>query len=260
VSAPQGSLADSVAIVTGGANGIGAAIVRRLLQAEVRVAFFDVDDSGGQSLAAELAAGGDSVRFVSCDVTQEVAVARAVSGVVAEFGTVDILVNNAGRNAYFEATTMSGLAWDDLVAIDLKAMWLCAKHVLPIMREARSGSIVNIASIHGFATVRGMFPYAAMKAGVVGLTRSLALDYGLENIRVNAVCPGWIRTKPVEEWIAGQADPAATEAMVIERHPLRRIGKPHEVANLVAFLSSEEASYITGAAYLIDGGLTAQTV
>jgi NAD(P)-dependent dehydrogenase (short-subunit alcohol dehydrogenase family) len=260
VSALADSLAGAVAIVTGGANGIGAAIVRRLHRTGANVTFLDIDQDAAQGLVAELSVEDNPVLFQRCDVTREDNVASAVAETIARHGTVHVLVNNAGRNAYFDAITLTEPEWDELVAINLKAMWLCAKHVLPSMLEAHRGSIVNIASIHGFATKPGMFPYAALKAGVVGLTRSLAMDYGRDNIRANAVCPGWVRTAPVEAWLAQQPDPPGSEAEVLRQHPLRRIGTPEEIAHLVAFLSSDDATYITGAAYLIDGGLTAQTI
>jgi NAD(P)-dependent dehydrogenase (short-subunit alcohol dehydrogenase family) len=126
------------------------------------------------------------------------------------------------------------------------------------MKAARRGSIVNIASIHATMTTAGMFPYAAAKSGIVGMTRSLALDYGPYGIRVNAICPGWTRTRLVEEWLAKQPDPEAALRHVNEVHPLRRIASPAEIANLIAFVASDEASFITGAALAIDGGLSAR--
>src|SRR5437762_3191865 len=150
----------------------------------------------------------------------------------------DVLVNNAGVNAYFEATAMTEAEWDAVFAVDLKGAWLCCKHALPAMKRGGAGSIVNIASIHASLTIAGMFPYAAAKSGLVGLTRSLALDYAPANIRVNAVLPGWTRTRLVEEWFRRQPDPAAAERQVLGVHPLRRIATPAEIANLVAFVAS----------------------
>jgi NAD(P)-dependent dehydrogenase (short-subunit alcohol dehydrogenase family) len=143
-------------------------------------------------------------------------------------------------------------------AVDLKGAWLCARRVLPSMLEARGGAIVNIASIHATLTIAGMFPYAAAKSGLIGLTRSLALDYAPHGIRVNAVSPGWTRTHLVEEWFRLQPDPAEAEAGVMRAHPMRRIATPAEVANLVAFVASDEASAITGASLAVDCGLGVQ--
>ena len=142
-----------------------------------------------------------------------------------------------------------------MFAVDLKGAWLCAKHALRAMKRAGRGSIVNIASIHANLTVAGMFPYAAAKSGLVGLTRSLALEYGPSGIRVNAVLPGYTRTRLVEEYFSKQPDPAAAERRTLEFHPLRRIATPEEIANLVAFVASDEASAITGASLAADCGL-----
>ena len=237
-----------VAIVTGGSRGIGRAIVEKFAVEGAHVTCVDRD----QTDAAE------RIAFVAADVTREADVARAVSSVLAQHGTIDILVNNAGVNAYFDAEAMTESQWDEVFAVDLKGAWLCAKHVLPTMRERGRGSIVNISSIHATLTIAGMFPYAAAKSGVIGLTRSLALDYAPLGIRVNAVSPGWTRTRLVEEWFALQPDPSAAEASVMKVHPLRRIATPMEVANLVAFVASDEASAITGASLAVDCGLGVQ--
>jgi NAD(P)-dependent dehydrogenase (short-subunit alcohol dehydrogenase family) len=146
--------------------------------------------------------------------------------------------------------------WDRVCGVDLKGAWLCAKYALRPMTRAGRGSIVNIASIHATLTIRGMFPYAAAKAGLVGLTRSLALEYAASGIRVNAVLPGYTRTRLVEEWLARQPDPAEAERRVLTSIPLGRIATPAEIANLVAFVASDEASAITGASLAADGGLS----
>jgi NAD(P)-dependent dehydrogenase (short-subunit alcohol dehydrogenase family) len=150
---------------------------------------------------------------------------------------------------------MTEAEWDRVFAVDLKGAWLCAKHALPLMKRAGRGSIVNIASIHATLTIAGMFPYAAAKAGIVGLTRSLALEYAPLGIRVNAVLPGYTRTRLVEEWFKTQPDPAEAERRALALHPLRRIATPAEIANLVAFVASDEASAITGASLAADCGL-----
>jgi NAD(P)-dependent dehydrogenase (short-subunit alcohol dehydrogenase family) len=140
--------------------------------------------------------------------------------------------------------------------VDVKGAWLCCKHILPSMKAAKAGSIINIASVHARITIPGYFPYAAAKSALVGLTRNLALDYAPYNIRVNAICPGWVRTALVQDWFDQQADPKATEDRVLSFQPLRRIGTPEEIANFVAFVASDEASFITGAELVIDGGMS----
>jgi len=252
----MGRLDGKMAVVTGGARGIGRAIVEKFAAEGATVTFADVDDGAGRETAGELTAASLRADFVRADVTSEADVQRAIDGVVARHGTVDILVNNAGINAYFDATEMTETEWDRVFAVDLKGAWLCAKYALRPMKRAGRGSIVNIASIHATLTIAGMFPYAAAKSGLVGLTRSLALEYGPIGIRVNAVLPGYTRTRLVEEWMARQPDPVETERRTLANHPLRRIATPAEIANLVTFVASDEASAITGASLAADCGLS----
>jgi len=248
----MGALEGQVAVVTGGARGIGRAIVERFAAEGAMVAALDVDTDPGGALQ------GERVRFFACDVAHEQQVRNAIELTVRQFGPVTQLVNNAGVNAYFDAGTMSEHDWDSVFAVDLKGAWLCCKHALPGMLSAGRGSVVNIASIHASMTIKGMFPYAAAKSGLVGLTRSLALDYGRDNIRVNAICPGFIHTRLVDEWLDSQPDREAARAAVLDVHPLGRIGTPEDVANLALFLASDQAAFITGAAILVDGGLSAR--
>ena len=251
-------LLDKTVIVTGGARGIGRAIVAKCADEGARVVFLDFDEAAATSALSEVRRAGRAVEFLRADVTKEAEVSAAIAEVQRRHSRIDVLVNNAGVNAYFDAAAMTEAEWDSVFAVDLKGAWLCAKHVMPFMRERRAGSIVNIASIHATLTIAGMFPYAAAKSGLVGLTRSLALDCAPLGIRVNAVSPGWTRTHLVEEWFGLQPDPAAAEAGVMRAHPMGRIATPEEVANLVAFVASDEASAITGASLAVDCGLGIQ--
>lgn len=254
----MGRLNGRVSIVTGGAQGIGGAIVLRLAQEGAKTAILDIDDERGSQLSRELVAQGLAVAYFHADVTHEDQVRASLAAAAEQFGPICILVNNAGRNAYMDAVTMTSADWDASMALNLKAAWLCSKYVLPMMKTRGGGAIVNISSLHARLTTEGMFPYAAAKAGLTGLTRSLALDYGRFNIRVNAVLPGWTRTRAVDDWFGRQNDPEAAERQVVNTQPLRRIATPDEIASVVAFLASDDASAITGAEIPVDCGLGAK--
>jgi NAD(P)-dependent dehydrogenase (short-subunit alcohol dehydrogenase family) len=195
---------------------------------------------------------------VAADVGREEDVQRLVAVCARELGAPSALINNAGRNANFDAVAMRESEWDAFFGTDLKSAWLCAKHVLPHMLATGAGAIVNVSSIHAAATLDGFFPYAAAKAGLAGLTRSLALDYGPRGIRVNCVCPGFTDTRLVRESAARHADPEAATRAMAAGVALGRIAAPHEIAGTIAFLLSDDAGYVTGATLFVDGGLTAR--
>jgi NAD(P)-dependent dehydrogenase (short-subunit alcohol dehydrogenase family) len=248
-------LAGKVAIVTGGATGIGKACVEKFVTEGAKVVSFVRDEAKGRAAIEGL---GPNADIQVADVTNESQVQAGVAATVGQFGKLDILINNAGINAYYDAVKMTEADWEHVFGVDLKGAWLCAKYAIPEMKRVGGGSIVNNASIHAQMTMKNMFPYAAAKSGLVGLTRSLALDYGADQIRVNAVCPGWTRTRLVQENIDMQPDPVAAEASILAQHPMLRIGTPAEIANVIAFVASDEASFMTGAAILVDGGLSAR--
>ena len=241
--------------VTGGARGIGAAIVEKALAEGARVSFMDLEGEEGRALLARLASS-DRLCFATGDVRTADDIAKAHAAATAKFGAVTGLVNNAGRNAYADPVAMTEAQWDEVFSVDLKSAWLVARAMLPAMIAARRGAIVNIASLHADLTYPGMFPYAAAKSGLVGLTRSLALEVGPHQVRVNALSPGYTETHLVKEFFE-RGDPALRRA-VVEAHPMRRMGEPKEIANCAVFLLSDEASFVTGANWRVDGGLGAR--
>lgn len=249
--------APRVALVTGGTRGIGFATVRRLLAAGLRVCFCGREERAGAAASATLAAG-DAALFVAADVGREADVRAMVDACAERLGPPSVLVANAGVNANHSAVTMTEAEWDAFFAVDLKAAWLCAKHVLPHMLRDGGGAIVNVSSIHATVTLDGFFPYAAAKSGLVGLTRSLALDYGAHGIRVNCVCPGFTDTRLVRQSAGRAAEPAAAAESMAAAVALGRIAEPDEVAAAIAFLASSDASYVTGTTLYVDGGLTAR--
>jgi len=254
----MGMLTNKVAMVTGAGQGIGEAIAHKLAAEGAAIIVAEINAETGARTAKTLQERGQRALFAPTDITQEAQVAAAVAAGVAAFGRLDILVNNAGKNFYYDATTMREADWDYAMNVDVKAVWLCCKHAIPHMVTGGGGAIINIASIHARMTTQNMFPYAAAKSALVGMTRSLALDWGHANIRVNAINPGWIRTVLVQEWLDKQDDPQKAEADVLRTHPLGRMGTPQDVANFVAFVASDQAGFITGAELAIDGGLSSR--
>lgn len=250
-----GRLEGQHVVVTGGSRGIGAAIVEKALKEGAVVSIIDIEEETGRRFVESLA-DRDRVFFAKGDIRFAEPIRAFHEAAVARFGPVTALVNNAGRNSNADPLTMTEAEWDAVFAVDLKSAWLCAREVLPAMIAARKGAILNIASVHADHTFIGYFPYAAAKSGLVGLTRSLALEVGQHQIRVNALSPGWTETQLVAEYFATQ--PADMIQKVLDVHPMGRIAKPAEIANCAVFLISDEASFVTGANWRVDGGMGAR--
>ena len=246
----MGKLKGKYAIVTGGGKGIGESIVHRFLEDGIAgIAVLEYDQNLAEEMVSRLENGGVKVLPIQCDVSNDKQVESAVAQAMEHFGTVDILVNNAGitRDGMFHK--MSDEAWDAVMNVNLKGAYYLCKHVVPLMRKNASGKIVNIASISAFGNV-GQANYAASKAGLIGFSKTLAKEGGPKNINVNCVAPGYIETdmyKTVPEEIIEEH---------IKNTPLRRLGKPHEIASVVSFLSSDDASFLSGQCIVVSGAAT----
>jgi NAD(P)-dependent dehydrogenase (short-subunit alcohol dehydrogenase family) len=242
-----GRLRDKVVIVTGSARGIGAAVVALFATEGAQVV--GVDRQPARSAM-------DGVLNLTGDVTRPEQVAAAVATTLARFGHIDVLVNNAGVNVFSAPLELADSDWDRCLDVDLKAAWIVSKAVLPPMLSQGSGSIVNIASVHGHRITPGSFPYPVAKHGLIGLTRALAIEYASRGVRVNSISPGFILTPQAEEWLAAQPDPEKERRRQAELLPCKRLGTPEEVAYTALFLASDEARFINAADILIDGGRT----
>jgi len=246
---------DQVVLVTGAASGIGAASAAAFAAAGANVVLADVADDAGRTVTADILASGGRAEFEHVDVTSAAQVEALITGIVARHGRLDRAFNNAGIEE--ETTRLADgdeALFDRMLAINVKGVWLCMKHELAQMARQRRGSIVNTASVAGLVGAPKHAIYAASKHAVLGLTRSAAAEYGKLGVRVNAICPGVIRTPMFERALQRQL--ASAEA-ITAMHPVGRIGEVAEVANAVLFLSSDASPFITGHALTIDGGMTA---
>ncbi len=247
MAATYPDLAGKTVLITGGASGIGEAIVRRFAAQGSRVGFLDINDAAGEALAAEL--GGD-IRYVHADLTDIPALRAGVAAVRDAFGPITVLVNNAAHDERHRTEDVTPAYWDNRVAVNLRHQFFTAQAVLPDMQAAGGGSIINFGSISWMVGQGGMAAYTACKSAVLGLTRSLARDYGADNIRVNAIAPGWIMTQRQKDlWLTPEGE---KELMV--RQCLKRSLQPDEIARVTLFLASEEASACTNQHYVVDGG------
>ena len=243
-------LKNKVVLVTGGGSGIGAAIVRAFASQDAHVAFIDVCEEPARSLLAELRADGSTVHFEQCDLTDIAAMRRSVDGVRRFFGPIEFLVNNAASDDRHQTEEVTEAIWDRCLAVNLKQQFFCAQAVLPDMKVAQRGAIVNLGSISWMRGVGGMAGYTAAKSAILGLTRSLARDFGVFGIRVNAVAPGWVMTqRQIDKWLTPEA-----EEDMLRQQCLKRILQPIDIARFVVFLTSEDAAACTSQQYVIDCG------
>jgi len=245
------SFKDKVAVVTGGTSGIGKVTAMQLLNAGARVAIIGRDKT---KVRDELAAHPGRLFFYGCELTKPVSIKNAFDNIQAVFGSLDILINNAGVQTYGNVVNTPDDVWDFTMDINLKAVYLCAKYAIPLMKQAVHPVIVNVGSVQGFVSQRNVAAYAASKEAIHGLTRSIAIDFA-PKIRCVAVCPGAVWTPMLEKDIESFENREGVLEETRKIHLLDRIAMPEEVANFITFLASDKASFATGQTYRVDGGI-----
>jgi NAD(P)-dependent dehydrogenase (short-subunit alcohol dehydrogenase family) len=244
------SLRDRVVIVTGGASGIGESIVEAFAQQQARVCFLDVQDDAAASLAERLRGCRNAPAYCHCDLTDIASVQDTMRRIVDDFGAVDVLVNNAGNDTRHALSEVTPEFWDNAMAVNLKHQFFAAQAVIPVMQRARRGSIINMSSISWLIPSLGLPVYVTAKAGIVGMTRTLAHEVGRDNIRVNAILPGAIHTERQKRlWFTEEY-----KAEILRNQALKRMILPEEVARLVLFLAADDSAAITSQSYVIDAG------
>ncbi len=250
------SMEGKVALVTGAAAGIGRATAIAFAAAGARVVVSDVDDEGGEETVLMIDGAGGDATYARCDVSSAPQVEALGGRTVEVYGRLDFAFNNAGiEGTPAPAAELSEESWDRVIDINLKGAWLCMKYEIPHMVRRKSGVIVNCSSVAGVVGFAGTAAYCASKHGMLGLTKAAALDYAADGIRVNAVCPGVIRTAMVERFTGGSAE---AEEQLVGGAPMRRMGTPEEIASAVLWLCSDGAGFVTGHALVADGGMVAQ--
>jgi dihydroanticapsin dehydrogenase len=248
-------LNDKVAIVTGAASGIGRASAIRFAQEGARVVAVDWNAEDGEEVAQEICADKGQAIFVKCDVSKAAEARRAVAQAVEAFGHLDILLNNAGIMVQGTVPELTEADWDRVLDVNLKGTFLCSKYALRQFRAQKTGGvIINMASVNSFYAEGGIAAYCASKGGLIQLTRAMAIDHSDEGIRVNCICPGWTDT-PMNASFFASAPDAREKAGKLQA--IGRIAQPEEVAAVAVFLASDDASFVTGSAYVVDGGFSA---
>jgi meso-butanediol dehydrogenase / (S,S)-butanediol dehydrogenase / diacetyl reductase len=251
-------LKDKVCVVTGGGSGIGRATARVFGREGARVVVADRRVAAAEKVAAGLQEQGWPAKAVAVDVSKSEQVKAMIDATLAAFGRVDVLVNNAGYGTFGTVVDIDEQEWDDLMATNVRGVYLCSKYAIPVMRAQGGGVIVNVASVVAAVGIRNRAAYVASKGAVAALTRAIALDHAEEGIRCNAVAPGTIDTPYYDEVVRRAPDAAAFRKGLEARQPLGRLGTPEEIADAILFLACDEGRFATGSILTIDGGMTAQ--
>ncbi len=246
-------LKDKVAIITGAASGIGKATAKLFAEHGAKVVVADIDKDGGSQVVTQIQKGGNEAIFVETDVTLKVDTEQMVAQTVETYGKLDILFNNAGIAMRLPVAELPEEDWHRCLDVNLTGVYLCAKAAIPAMLKNGCGSIINMSSIYGIVGADVRAAYVASKGGVTNLTRGMALDYAQDNIRVNCICPGFVETPLV----AGVIKTPEEYQALADKHPMRRLGQPEEIAYGALYLASDESAFVTGIALPIDGGYTA---
>ncbi|MFD2117588.1 SDR family NAD(P)-dependent oxidoreductase [Paenibacillus yanchengensis] len=253
------NLAGQVALVTGVSSGIGEGVAKVLAKAGaiiVGCARAAHDDPQVVALGEEIAAVGSTLTYVRADVKEETDLIHVVNEAVAQHGGIDIVVSNAGANVFKGAEHCTTEEWEHNFDLNLKSHWLLAKYSLPYLRKSSNGTLLIMGSNHGVATMPGCFPYNVSKTALIGLVRSLAIEWGPE-VRTIGIAPGFVETRGATKWFDSFPDPQAEYERTIALHPAGKLGTPEEIGGFCAFLASPYAAFATGSTYVIDGGRTA---
>jgi meso-butanediol dehydrogenase / (S,S)-butanediol dehydrogenase / diacetyl reductase len=251
-------LAGKVALVTGAGSGIGQAIAVLFAAEGAGVGVADFSEAGGNATVSQIRAAGGEAEFFRVDVSRSAEVKAVVDGALRRWGQLDILCNNAGIGVAATVVETAEEDWDRTLAVDLKGVFLGCKYAIPPMIARGGGVIVNTASVAGQVGVLNRAAYCAAKAGVVGLTKSVAVDYIGQNIRINAICPGTVDSPWIQKILSAQPDPVAERQRMVERQPMGRMGEPAEIAKAALYLACDDSAFVTGTALIIDGGLMAR--
>ena len=245
-------------LVTGGALGIGRAVCELVAERGAAVSIVDVDDQAGTELCLSIERGGGRAIFTKVDVASFEQLKAAAEATKTKFGSINSLVVSAGIQRYGTAISTDDGQWNEVLNVNLKGAWNAARVTIPFLKQAGGGTIVNVSSVQALASQQNVLAYTVSKHGLIGLTRSIAMDFAKENIRANAVCPGTVDT-PMLRWAASlDPNPQSVYDACNAMHPIGRIAQPREIAEVVAFLAHESSSFVTGAVWTVDGGLLTQ--